>query len=338
MIKKPRLLLVMLLMLAFFACSTDSRKADVSDIKIDFKFNRFEKDLFAGSDPFSQEKLNSLRQQYGSFTDVFIHNVLSIAPAPDSVIVFNLQQFIYDTEVKDIYRLTDSVFHDTGAIEAGLKDFLKHYHYYYPEKPVPGIATYISAFNYAVITTDSTIGIGLDMFLGSHINYYPRLGIPLYIFTKFSPEYIVPSAIKAWFQSDNEQSQVKNELLSQLVYQGKLLYYINAMAPELNDTLKTGYSQSQLKWCVENEASIWSFFIENKLLFNTDPSQFSKFVNEGPATNGFPKEAPGRIGAYVGWQIVNAYMKKNKEASLDDLLKENDAQKILEVSGYKPQK
>ncbi len=327
----------LVVMVACFSCNQGPKDADVSDVHINFQFNRFEKDLFA-SDSLGVKRLHDLKLKYGQFTDVFVHNILSIHPASEAEEAFNLQKFVNDAEVRDIKRLTDSVFQETASIESGMNDFLKHYHFYFPQKPVPSVVTYISAFNYAVITTDSAIGIGLDMFLGPNISYYARLGIPLYIFNKFSKEYIVPSAIKACFQSDNDQAVVKSEFLSQMIYQGKLLYYMNVMAPEMQDTLKTGYTASQLQWCRENEGSIWAFFIENKLLFNTDPSQYSKFVSEGPTTNGFPKEAPGKIAAWVGWQIVNEYMDKKGSATLTDLLNEKDAQKILETSGYKPKK
>ena len=83
---------------------------------------------------------------------------------------------------------------------------------------------------------------------------------------------------------------------------------------------------------------MWSFFIENKLLFSTDQAAYSKYINDGPTTNGFPKESPAKIGAWIGWRIVNTYMEKSKNINLTDLLRERDAQKILEVSGYKPEK
>jgi hypothetical protein len=110
------------------------------------------------------------------------------------------------------------------------------------------------------------------------------------------------------------------------------------MAPGLHDTLHTGYTADQLKWCEENESNVWSFFIENKLLFNTDPSVFAKYTSEGPTTSGFPKEAPGKTGAWVGYRIIEKYAAKNSGISLADLMLENDSQKILEQSGYKPQK
>jgi len=311
---------------------------DVSDIQVNSKAKRFEHDLFTSFKPGFSPGLTELRLEYGNFVDVFNYRILNIPEGTDSLVATQLALFISDPEVNDIFRLTDSAYKNMDDVNDGMEVFLKHLGYYFPRKAVPTVVTYISAFNYAVITTDSVIGLGLDMFLGPEIMYYPRLGIPKYMFTKFSREYIVPSAIKAWFQSEYDIQGVKNEFLSQMIYQGKLLYYSKAMYPDLHDTLQTGYTKEQLKWCQENESNVWSFFIENKLLFNTDPSLFAKFINEGPSTNGFPKEAPGKIGAWIGYQIVKKYAEKHSDLKLSAIMLENDSQKILEKSGYKPNK
>lgn len=324
--------------LLLVACNRDPLAVNTDNIELSVTTQRFEQDLFKGSYAGEMERTLALRNKYGTFFDLFVFKILNIPDEGDSISAANLTKFVTDGEMNDILRLTDSVYTTITDINSGMESFLKHHKYYFPERPVPGVVTYISAFNYAVVTTDSVIGIGLDMFLGPEVEYYARLGIPKYLFDKFSKEYIVPSAIKAWYQSDYDVSEVKNEFLSQMIYQGKMMYYINAMAPDVHDTLRTGYSDSQLKWCEENEGNIWSFFIENKLLFNTDPSEYAKYVNDGPATNGFPKEAPGRIGVWLGWQIVKEYMKKNSDVTLPELLSEKDAQKILEESGYKPKK
>jgi len=331
------LLFVFVGMLAI-SCNNNTNDVDVSGIQVDATIHRFEQDLFKSFEATSSIPVMTLRKQYGEFFDVFAHRIISIPEGPDTMLASNLKMFVTDAEVKDVFRQTDSAFKNVDEIRDGMQDFLKRLSFHYPDKPVPGIVTYISAFNYAVITTDSVIGIGLDMFLGPENVYYPRLGIPKYMFSRFRKEYIVPSAIKAWFQSEYDGSNVKNEFLSQMIYQGKQLYFMKSMAPGMEDTLLTGYTASQLEWCKQNEASIWSFFIENKLLFNTDPSLFAKFINEGPSTSGFPGEAPGKIGAWIGWQIVNDYASQNKELQLHTLMQEQDAQKILEQSGYKPQK
>ena len=102
--------------------------------------------------------------------------------------------------------------------------------------------------------------------------------------------------------------------------------------------LKSGYSSSQLAWCRTNEKLIWSFFIDNKLLFSFDPNLMNKYVNDGPTTNGFPKESPGNIGQFIGWQIVRSYMKNHPGVSLQKLMEEKDLIKIYNESQYKPGK
>jgi len=332
------ILLTGVILMFIISCNSDPHRVDVSEIQVDAKIQRFEHDLFKSFKSGTKDEYINLKNEYNEFFDVFVHQILNIPQGPDSIVKSQLEMFVHDAEVNDIYRLTDSAYQDINDLESGMESFLKHLHYYFPAKPVPQVLTYISAFNYAVITTDSTIGIGLDMFLGQNTVYYPRLGIPRYMFNRFQRDYIIPSAIKAWFQSEYDVSLVKNEFMSQMIYQGKLLHFSKAMGPAMNDTLLTGYTASQLDWCKKNEAEIWSFFIENKLLFNTDPSLYAKFINEGPSTSGFPQEAPGKLGAWIGWQIVEAYMTKNNDVTLPQLMMENDAQKILEVSGYKPQK
>ena len=116
--------------------------------------------------------------------------------------------------------------------------------------------------------------------------------------------------------------------MHQAIYQGKLLYFIDAMVPDLNDTIKIGFTALQLKWCRENEEKMWSFFIEHKMLYNTNEKEYIRFIQDGSTTQGFPEGAPGKTGCYIGWQIIRAYM-KNNDVTLQQLLNENDAQKIL---------
>jgi hypothetical protein len=317
-------------------CSSPGRKPEIPEELKDFRTGRFEADLFAPGITFGPEHLHALRKKYGSFTDIFTSRILQIPEGTDSSAAAGLRMFITDMEVLEIKRRSDSLFADFSGEDEGLVTFLATHSMHFPEKPLPKVYTFISAFNYAVITTDSAIGIGLDMFLGPDLPQYAAIGIPKYIFSRFTPEYMLPAVIKGWFQSDYDPGEVKNEMLSQMVYHGKLLYYSRLMAPGLHDSLITGYSEAQLEWCAANESKIWSFFIENKLLFSTDPSIYVKYINEGPSTGGFPNEAPGKIGAWVGWRIVNAYMEKNEGIALETLLKNNDALAILESSGYKP--
>ena len=60
-------------------------------------------------------------------------------------------------------------------------------------------------------------------------------------------------------------------------------------------------------------------------------------MDDGPYTPSFEEASPARTGAYVGWQIVRAYMTKNK-VKVKELFMTKDSQMILNNSKYKPKK
>jgi uncharacterized protein YjaZ len=62
-----------------------------------------------------------------------------------------------------------------------------------------------------------------------------------------------------------------------------------------------------------------------------DPAPFSKFGLE------LDSESPGRLGRYIGWQIVRAFFDKNPNITPQQLLTLS-ADDILKESNYKPRK
>ena len=152
-------------------------------------------------------------------------------------------------------------------------------------------------------------------------------------------EAIVPDCMKGWATSEFEYDNSQKDLLSKMVYNGKILYFMDALLPHIENSRKIGYTSDQIIWCKHNESNIWAFFIEHKLLYSTDHAENIKYIGEAPFTPGFPEGSPGRVGQWLGWQIVRAYMDNNPDVSLSELMEEeNDAQKILTKSKYKPGK
>ena len=113
---------------------------------------------------------------------------------------------------------------------------------------------------------------------------------------------------------------------------------MDALLPEVSDTLKIGYSAKQLEWCKASEFNMWAYIIEQKMLYSNDMNELIKFTHEGPFTAAFGKDSPGRTGNWLGWQIVRAYMNHHPEVTLQQLMDETDTQKIFTQSKYKPNK
>jgi hypothetical protein len=201
---------------------------------------------------------------------------------------------------------------------------------------LPEIYTCISGFNESVFISGNLIGISLDKYLGSECEFYPLLGIPAYKQRKMIPGMIVSDVIREWGRSRFPLGKDATTLCDYMVYEGRLFYFMQAMLPEIPDSLITGFSEQQLKWCHNNQSEMWNYLVENKLLFSTRQMDIVRYINDGPTTNGFPKESPGRTGAWLGWQIVRKYMKKNPEVTLPDLMANDNYQGILNASAYAP--
>ena len=92
-----------------------------------------------------------------------------------------------------------------------------------------------------------------------------------------------------------------------------------------------------MKWANENEYFVWTYFIENNILFNPDNNLINQFINDGPFSRFYleiDNDSSEMIGKYIGWQIVKSYM-TNNDVSLTQMLK-NSPSEIYNNSKYKP--
>jgi hypothetical protein len=321
-----------------WACGRDRLEVDLSDIPGEkVSIHRFERDLLL-----NREKLpgyaHTLKGRYGNFFDVYCKYIVRLGDAKDSSTWAALKSFAFDGDVDSVLKETNKRFPDLSTIENQLSEAFRYYRYHFPRKPVPALASFVSGFNYAVITGETFMGVGLDMYLGRDYEIYRQMGLPNYKIHGMDPKYIPADCMKGWIQSEYEPDPSRKDFLYQAVYYGKTLYFTDAMFPKMPDSLKIGYTPSQVEWCRSNEANIWAYMIEKKLLYSTNPAEYMKFIAEGPTTNGLPKESPAMLGRWTGWQIVRQYMEKNPSVTLEQLMKEKDPQKILSGSNYKPKR
>lgn len=328
---------ILLIVLAV-GCTTDKKKIDVKDVELTLTIKRFEQDLFKFNPANSSQYLESLQNKYGSFFSQFNEKIINIGPANNPSYPSNLQGFINDQEIKTVYGDVQQEFGSFEEEKEELTVAFKRYHRLFPTKRIPEIITFLSGFNYAMVPFDSTLAIGLDMYLGTNYKFYEMLPqIPRYAVLHMRPEYVVPDAVKAWVITRFQNDSLKPELLNDIIHEGKMLYVLDLLLPETPDSLKIGYTKNQLKWINDNEKNVWAFFIDKKLLFSTNPIINNKYLSEGPFTPGMPKESPPKAGVWIGWQIIRSYM-ENNEVTVEQLINQKDAQLILRNSKYKPGK
>ena len=138
-------------------------------------------------------------------------------------------------------------------------------------------------------------------------------GMQQFISENMKPSQIVSDLASEYSKKYIYQSQ-KKTFLDEMIYFGKQLYFKDKIIPFKSDEEKMGYTKEQLEFALANESFVWRHFIENEMLYSTDnalparfiaPAPFSKFYLELDA------QSPGRLGQYIGWQIVKSYMNNN---------------------------
>ena len=327
-------LLLVLLALALFACQNNPLKVDVSDVKINLNFKSYDDDLFAASDHLEQA-IPAMQKQYGNFFTLFNYQMIGIG-GPDSANFYpQLKSFLADTMIVNLKKMVGEKINKT-QLKTEFTNAFKHYHYYFPDKVIPSVYTCVSGFNQSIIVADSLIGISLDKYLGADCKYYPSLGIPEYKIRNMHSRKIVPDAVYFWALTEYPIWPEATKVIEHMIYQGSLLYFEDAMMPDVNDTLKIGFTGKQLAFCEASEQGMWTYLAEHNLLFSTKRMDIKRYVDDGPYTSSFTTDSPGRTGAWLGWQIVKAYMKKNPNVSLKQLMETKDYLGILNQSGYQP--
>ncbi|HPF65286.1 hypothetical protein [Lentimicrobium sp.] len=310
--------------------SDDSGSLQSQNADQEFSIRRYEQVLFGPGEADLEKRLRAVASDYAVF--------LGTGDIGNEE-VDQLKLFISDPQNKASYESVMKQYPDLGWLEKELEEAFGIY-----EKEIPGgrkplTYSYVSGYDFhlPVKYADSVLIIALDMYLGQDHEMYKKLGIPLYLSRRYTRDHIVPDVMKEVGMLLIPEKSSAYTLLDAMIEQGKTLYFADVTAKNSEDRFKIGFNAAQLDWCVKNERNLWQFIIENELLYKTDSKAMSMFMVDGPFTSSFSQESPARTGAWLGWQIVKAYMKKNN-VSLKQLLDNVDSQEILEKSGYKPGK
>lgn len=303
---------------------------------LSLKIERFDLDLFRYKEKPDEAAILELRKKYPVFFDLFTRNVINIGDSSNPQLGTLLKDFVNDPEINRVQEEVKQKITRLAETEKSLSDAFGRYQYFFAGKKIPRLISVISGFNFQNIATENYLAIGLEFYLGSDHRYYNMLQYPEYKSKLLSEEYMACDAVKSWIITEFEDNADKKNLLSQMIFHGKILYLTDQLLPETADSLKWGFSSKHIQWMEEQETMIWKFFIDRKLLFNNKPIETMKYINEGPFTPGMPREAPARVAVWVGLQIVESYMKNHPDITPAQLMKMKDAAALLNQSGYKP--
>jgi hypothetical protein len=304
---------------------------DISEVSIDsVKISRYEKALFEAN-PY--DLLNDLKPFTEEFY-FFIGEGLQTEHGQQQ-----LFEFVTDRFLQELYFDVAEKYPSIKFLEQELTKAFRYYRYYYPNQSNPRIFTYVSGLDsdMPVKYAEDNVIIGLDMYLGRTYLNYERASIPVFKRLSFTEDYICSDVIKIMAEK-NMQSEINvlDNFLDFMIYEGKALYFLDLMLPHTPDSIKIQYSNPQLIWMKQNAKHVWTYLIDNEILFTQDRQVIRKFIGDAPFTNVFGQESAPRVGVWLGWQIVREYMKRNSDVTIQQMLTEKKSQEILNKSGYKP--
>ena len=311
----------LLILLLISSCKKDVKNTiDVSSVEIDFSVDRFEQKFYNTS----EENFEGLKNEYAYM----------LSNQHDSVWFRKMKS----EDEQYLFKQSEKLFEDFTEVEDELTSLFKHVKYYNPKFKAPKVITHISDldFEYPVIYSDSLLFISLDMYLGKDNMVYQSF--PGYLSENYKKERIVVDVAKDIINQSYLKSKSRT-FLYRMINEGKFMFLLDSYLPSVSDDLKIGFSPDKLAFAEQNEIDVWKYFIENELLYSNNSDLNKRFIENAPFSKFYlesDQDTPGRIGVWIGWQIVRSYM-KNNDVTLQQLIVVKP-EEIYKKSKYKPRR
>ncbi len=320
-------------------CASDDANFDVDVSNIDYKpiIKRFDKTFDSLEFENAISDAAFLDSLYGDFAEFYLYQIIKTGLKESQTFKVKCQDFKNYCIVSDIESSVKKLYNNDKTIEDLFVDGFKHFRYYFPNDTLSDIYTIYGGFQESIFPTDGITAICLEKYLGEDFANYESVGIEVYKRKKMNPENMPVDFFKTYamlnFSLDEENATT---LLCEMIYQGRIMYFINAILPNIPDESRWGITNYQYRWQKEYEAEIWDYLVQKKILFSTNVMEIRNFTGIGPFTNAFGNQSAPGCANYCGFKIVCSYMKNNPNVSLKDLMQEKDLMKIYNLARYKP--
>lgn len=305
----------------------DDPYAKFDQVPIETEIQRFDQAFFETDSQKILEALPSLQQQFAPFF------------SNQAEAQFWQRQRTEPLQM-DLYAKVQQVFGGMEAWEEPVNRLFKAYYHYFGTADTLKFYTYISRldFNYPVVFAPPYVFAGLDLYLGKlGQEYYQSL--PQYLQYHRQAGFLLRDIAVNMVEAKVGPASPDASLLEAMLHHGKVLYTAHLMLPELKEADLLVYPPEKHLFAQEHEKDMWIYFIENQLLFSSSMELKRQFVEVAPFSKFRSKndaQTPGRIGQWFGYKIIKAYAEATGITQPKELWQEQDARKILKLSGYKP--
>ncbi|MDR1880318.1 MAG: gliding motility protein GldB [Tannerellaceae bacterium] len=306
----------------------ESRFASAPPVPI----HRFDKALYRVVESDDSLLYARLLEEYRDMLEVTGKGILNMRSPELPEFPARLVNYYSEPTLNGLYRDALALYDSVAAIERQLGSAFAYLKEALPSTVVPNVYMHVSGLNQNVLVAGNLLSVSIDKYMGKD---YPLYGEFFYEYQRerMQPALVAPDCLAGWIMSERPFEGKENVLLERMVYEGKIKYLLSEAFPSLAPATLMGYTEEEYDWCREHEGSLWKTVVGEKHLYTPDQLTTDRYFDDAP---GFPvPSVPGRIGVWIGWQIVAHYMKETR-ATPESLMQARDAQHILAASKYKP--
>jgi hypothetical protein len=314
----------MVLLASIVACSNDPLDVSITDSKLEIRYTNLDSLMQKTS---NEQLLSTLLEQRVRIPNVIDYQVsycMQGGLITDSTVVSKLVGYKNNPYIKRLEKRIASNFNNLPERHKKIVDGFKHIQVHLPKAKMPKEIIYTNSnFASSAFCTEHEITIGLERYLGKNtdvIKELPSNQFYDWIKEAMDQRYLERDAVCAWLLTHViEEKETANNIETAINW-GKILYLTEAAFPEASKDIIIRYSAEDYQWALDNERAFWDFLIQQKLLFSTNESDKANLFSEAPFTAGLPmKEAPDRLGQFLGWRIIQSYMEQN-DVTLQELV------------------
>jgi hypothetical protein len=295
---------------------------------------RLDKQLFAAR---SADSIRAFLNRNSAISQLYFN---ANGAGNDTALVSELTNRVNNPALNELNQQVQAEFGDLTDLNTQLSEAFANIKKDFPDFKTPKVAAVVTGFlGPDLVVTDSLIVIGLDYFAGPSAKFRPQgPQYPQYILRRYQKDYIVPAIVFAISDKYNATNRADQTMLADMVYYGKGYVFTKTVLPEMADSLVIGYSDRQLTETFNAQDIVWAHFIDNQLIYQTNPAIKGRYLNERPFTAEIGQRCPGAVGRWLGWRIVGRYHDEHSDVSIANLMRNSDSRQIFEQSGYKGQK
>lgn len=322
------------------SCSSGKKdfNVDVSSIRADVEVVRFDLDFDTINPRNVYSALPAMTGKYGDFMELYMRGIIGLPAVEEAGFQMSFDDFMNYCKVNSVFRDVEKAYPAGEDLAPLFEDGFRHFRYYFPSESLPRIYTVVAGFNESVFPTDDIVAFALEKYLGGD-DYQPYYGLPIESYQRrrmvkamMPVDFFTTYALLNYPKSDDNA----DNLLTEMIYQGRVQYFLKSMFPSEPDSLLWGYTDVNYRWAEYYEEDVWNYLIDRKLLFETDKHAITALTGEARFTNAFGNESAPRAATFCGYGIVCSYMMNHPEVSLKDLMEMTDMQSIYNMSRYNP--